>query len=105
MYQMSKTHYSEVELLLQRVYDHRLRALVQNTGDAHLAIRKGVPPSTARGWLRQGPCTVMSIDVAEMAPFPKALNIVLSSSRQLELVRHWKSFAAGYLAANLKLGN
>ena len=38
-------------------------------------------------------------------PLPKALNIVLSSSRQLELVRHWKSFAAGYLAVNLKLGN
>ena len=64
----------------QRVYDHRLKNLVQNTGDAHLAIRQGVPPSTARGWLRQSPCTVISIDVAEMDP--------LALQREVLVLRH-----------------
>ena len=65
----------------QRVYDHRLRALVQNTGDAHLAIRQGVPPSTARGWLRQGPCTVVSIDVAEMTPLALQREVLVLRQR------------------------
>lgn len=36
---------------LQRVYDHRLKELVYETGDIELAVRHGVPRSTARGWL------------------------------------------------------
>ena len=37
----------------QKQYDHRLRRLIQNTGDLELAVRYGVPRSTARGWLKQ----------------------------------------------------
>jgi putative transposase len=36
---------------LQHRYDHRLRNLVQRTGNVTIATRLGVPRSTARGWL------------------------------------------------------
>jgi hypothetical protein len=35
----------------QRRYDHRLKLLVQTTGDIAIATERGVPASTARGWL------------------------------------------------------
>jgi len=42
----------------QRRYDHRLLRLVQDTGDASIATRIGVPRSTAAGWLRRPPAIV-----------------------------------------------
>jgi hypothetical protein len=39
----------------QRSYDHRLVRLVQETRDAGIATRLGVPRSTAAGWLRRAP--------------------------------------------------
>ena len=51
---------------IQRKYDHRLRQLIQNTGDLDLAVRYGVPRSTARGWLKQSRANVVSIDVLNM---------------------------------------
>jgi hypothetical protein len=50
----------------QKKYDHRLRDLIQNTGDLDLAVRYGVPRSTARGWLKQSRANVVSIDVIDM---------------------------------------
>ena len=50
----------------QKTYDHRLRDLIQNTGDLDLAVRYGVPRSTARGWLKQSRANVVSIDVIDM---------------------------------------
>ena len=50
----------------QKQYDHRLRRLIQNTGDLDLAVRHGVPRSTARGWLKQSRTDVVSIDVLDM---------------------------------------
>ena len=50
----------------QKQYDHRLRRLIQNTGDLELAVRHGVPRSTARGWLKQSRTDVVSIDVLDM---------------------------------------
>lgn len=49
----------------QRSYDHRLRRLVQATGDLRLATRRGVPASTARGWLRPQVAEVVSIDAVD----------------------------------------
>jgi len=46
---------------LQRTYDHRLRDLVYWTGDIRPALDCGVPPSTARGWLRTAPREVVSV--------------------------------------------
>jgi hypothetical protein len=50
----------------QRRYDHRLRNLVQRTGDLTVATDLGVPRSTARGWLRAAPNAVVSLDVADL---------------------------------------
>jgi len=43
-----------------RTYDHRLIQLVQETGDAELATRLGVPKSTASGWIRRSPRAVVT---------------------------------------------
>jgi transposase InsO family protein len=48
----------------QKRYDHRLRELVQRTGDLTIATEFGVPRSTARGWLRTAPTVTVSLDVA-----------------------------------------
>src|SRR5688572_25618561 len=49
----------------QQRYDHRLRDLVQRTGDLTIATELGVPRSTARGWLREPPTVVVSLEVAD----------------------------------------
>ncbi len=49
----------------QRIYDHRLRNLVYSTGRIEIALDRGVPRSTARGWLRSSPREVVSIDELE----------------------------------------
>jgi len=41
----------------QRIYDHRLRDLVQTVGDPNLVAELGVPRSTVQGWLRGRPAT------------------------------------------------
>ena len=50
----------------QQHYDHRLRDLVQRTGDVSIALDLGVPRSTARGWLGKAPKVVVSIDVTDL---------------------------------------
>jgi hypothetical protein len=44
----------------QQRYDHRLRNLVQRTGDVTVATDLGIPRSTARGWLGAAPTVVVS---------------------------------------------
>jgi transposase InsO family protein len=50
----------------QRRYDHRLRDLVQRTGDVTIATDLGVPRSTARGWLDAAPRVVVGLEVADL---------------------------------------
>jgi len=50
----------------QQRYDHRLRDLIQRTGDLTIAMELGVPRSTARGWLRAAPTAVVSLEVADL---------------------------------------
>src|SRR6516164_3677283 len=50
----------------QQRYDHRLRNLVQRTGDLTVATDLGVPRSTARGWLGEKPTVVVCLDVTEL---------------------------------------
>ena len=50
----------------QHRYDHRLRNLVQRTGDVTIATDLGVPRSTARGWLGKAPKVVVSLDVTDL---------------------------------------
>ena len=49
-----------------RRYDHRLRDLVRSTGDIGHAERRGVPRSTARGWLTSIRAEVVTVDVFDM---------------------------------------
>jgi len=51
----------------QRSYDHRLVQLVQQTGDASIATRIGVPRSTARDWIRRALRPVTTTAVADDA--------------------------------------
>jgi transposase InsO family protein len=51
---------------IQRKYDHRLRELVRSTGDAEYAIQRGVPRSTARGWLASTRAEVVTVDIVDM---------------------------------------
>jgi hypothetical protein len=50
----------------QQRYDHRLRDLVQRTGDVTIATDLGVPRSTARGLLGKAPNVVVSVHVADL---------------------------------------
>jgi hypothetical protein len=51
---------------IQKQHDHRLRRLIQTSGDHDLAVRHGVPRSTARGWLKQSRTDVITFDVLDM---------------------------------------
>jgi len=46
-----------------RRYDHRLREIVYNTQDISYAVQRGVPRSTARGWLKARDVKVWAEDV------------------------------------------
>src|SRR5262249_20351691 len=46
-------------------YDHRLRDLVRSTGNIEHATRRGVPRSTARGWLSARRARLVTLDVAD----------------------------------------
>lgn len=48
---------------VQNRYDQRLRELVRSTQDIRRNIRHGVPPSTARGWLKAPVAAVVTIEV------------------------------------------
>ena len=49
-----------------RTYDHRFRDLVRSAGDIGHATRRGVPRSTARGWLTAARAEVFTLDAVEM---------------------------------------
>ena len=51
---------------MQQRYDHRLRDLVHSTGDIGHATRRGVPRSTARGWLTSPRAKVVTVDVVDL---------------------------------------
>src|SRR5215471_1171276 len=66
----------------QQRYDHRLRNLVQRTGDVTVATELGVPRSTARGWLGETPTVVICLDVAELTE-PELRQEVLKLRRRV----------------------
>jgi len=69
----------------QRVYDHRLRHLVQRSGDIRVATEIGVPRSAAAGWLRAGPKDVVTIDVLNMRETELQFEVVRLRRRNLIL--------------------
>ena len=51
---------------IQRRYDHRLNHLVRSTRDIGHATRRGVPRSTARGWLTSTRAELVIVDVIDL---------------------------------------
>jgi putative transposase len=66
----------------QQRYDHRLRDLVQRTGDL-TATELGVPRSTARSWLRAAQTVVVSLEVADVTE-PELRQEILKLRRRVE---------------------
>ena len=50
----------------QKSYDHRLKELVRSTANIDVAIQRGVPRSTARGWLTKHATEVVTLDTFDM---------------------------------------
>ena len=71
----------------QQRYDHRLRDLVQGTGDMTIARDLGIPRSTACGWLGKAPKAVVSLDMLDL----RASNL---QQEVLELRRRVKKLTA-----------
>src|SRR5215469_10260647 len=69
----------------QQRYDHRLRELVQRTGDLTIATDLGVPRSTARGWLRTAPTVTVSLDVANLTELELRQEILTLRRRVLKI--------------------
>jgi hypothetical protein len=67
----------------QQRYDHRLRDLVQRTGDLTIATKRGVPRSTARGWLGAPPTVVVSLEVANLTE-PELRQEILKLRRRVK---------------------
>ena len=68
---------------LQQRYDHRLRNLVQRTGDVTVATDLGVPRSTARGWLGTTPTVVIGLDVVDLTE-PELRGEILKLRRRVQ---------------------
>src|SRR5206468_12050272 len=66
----------------QQRYDHRLRNLVQHTGNMTIATDLGVPRSTARGWLGAARTVVVCLDVADLSE-PELRQEVLKLRRRV----------------------
>src|SRR3984893_7286066 len=67
----------------QQRYDHRLRNLVQRTGDVTVATDLGVPRSTARGWLGAAPTVVVCLHGAALTE-PELRQEVLKLRRRVQ---------------------
>jgi hypothetical protein len=83
----------------QRRYDHRLRELVQRTGDLTIATTLGVPRSTARGWLLAAPTVVVSFDVVALGE-PELRQEILKLQRRIEKLAALLRLALALLQAS-----
>ena len=67
----------------QRRYDHRLRDLVQRTGDVTIATDLGVPRSTVHGWLDAAPRVVVGLEAAALTE-PELRQEILKLQRRVD---------------------
>lgn len=79
-------HQVMATIRIRRQYDHRLRRLVQKTGDVQLAVRNGVPRSTARDWSRLSALDVVSLDVLSMSEETPQQEVVALRQHNAKLV-------------------
>ena len=71
---------------LRRRYDHRLQQLVHDTGDVQLAVRHGVPRSTARDWTRRSANDVVSLDLASASEDELRKEVVALRAKNAKLI-------------------
>ena len=83
----------------QQRYDHRLRDLVQRTGDPSIATDLGVPRSTARGWLGATPKGVVTLDPADLTE-PELRQEILMLRRRVEKLAALLRLALALLRAS-----
>src|SRR5215469_17475644 len=83
----------------QQRYDHRLRNLVQRTGDVTVAMELGVPRSTARGWLGETPRVIVCLDVTELTD-PELRQEVLKLRRRVRKLTALLRLALALLQAS-----
>ncbi len=67
----------------QQRYDHRLRELVQRTGQLRIATDRGVPRSTARGWLSASSTAVVSLHGVDLTE-PELRQAILALQRRVD---------------------
>ena len=70
----------------RRRYDHRFREVVRQTGDVELAVRQGVPRSTARDWSRLDSPEVVTLDIASMSECELRKEVVELRERHARLL-------------------
>ncbi len=70
----------------QRRYDHRLRNLVRTTRDIHRAIQRGVPRSTARGWLTDIDVLVITVEALNLEATQLQREVLRLSRRVQKLI-------------------
>ena len=70
----------------QRRYDHRLRNLVRTTRDIHCAIQRGVPRSTARGWLTDSDVPVVTVEALNLDMTPLQREVLRLHRRVQKLI-------------------
>jgi hypothetical protein len=91
-------------------YDHRLRDLVRSNGNIEHATRRGVPRSTARGWLNARATRLVALDFADQ-DHQRLQREVLALRRRVDrflallrlMVVRWK--ASGFSLSGLRFPN
>ncbi len=85
---------------LRRRYDHRFRKVVRETGDIELAVRNGVPRSTARDWSRLASPKVITLDVASMSDDELRREVIELRERNARLGRSPSKSTTSFRAQN-----
>ena len=70
----------------RRHYDHRFRQLVHDTGDVQLAVRHGVPRSTASGWAHRSATDVVTTNDASGSDSELRKEIVTLRAKNAKLI-------------------
>ncbi len=70
----------------QNTYDHRLKEIVRSTGNVDIAIQRGVPPSTARGWLTKAATEVITLDAFDLSITDLQREVVSLRRRNARLI-------------------
>jgi hypothetical protein len=70
----------------QHTYDHRLKELAGSTGNIDVAIQRGVPRSTARGWLTKTMSDVITVDIVDMSLGELQCEVISLHRRNVRLI-------------------